>query len=165
MCCIYFSRLSLGKSCSSMCLHMSLQITTSGKYCPTLLAKKKYFSSLLYVLPYVSSKCFPVKILQLYGFSSVYKLACCFWLPLLKNPARHSLQINYFPPACFWIWRLSWLFLEILTPHSLQSNGFSPICVCKCIFRSFPRTNPASHSLQIKGLSHVCVPCANPAPH
>ena len=136
-----------------------------GEILPHTPCKKKYFSSLLYVLPYVSSKCFPVKILQLYGFSSVYKLACCFWLPLLKNPARHSLQINYFPPACFWIWRLSWLFLEILTPHSLQSNGFSPICVCKCIFRSFPRTNPASHSLQIKGLSHVCVPCANPGPH
>ena len=82
---------------------LSCMVFPQDKSSLTLLANKKYFSSLLYVLPYVSSKCFPVKILQLYGFSSVYKLACCFWLPLLKNPARHSLQINYFPPACFWI--------------------------------------------------------------
>ena len=47
MCCIYFSRLSLGKSCSSMSpvSSMSLQINTLGKYCPTLLAKKVFFFS------------------------------------------------------------------------------------------------------------------------
>ena len=45
-----------------MCLHMSLQITNSGKYCPTLLAKKSLFF-LRYVLPYVYLDYFPVKIL------------------------------------------------------------------------------------------------------
>ena len=46
-----------------MCLHMSLPMTTMGKYCPTLVAKKKGLF-LLDVLPYVSSDYFPVHILQ-----------------------------------------------------------------------------------------------------
>ena len=67
--CICLFGLSLGKSCSCMSLHMSLAMTTSGKYCPTLLAKKRS----------TSLGCVAI---------------CVFRLLHCSHSAPHSLQLN-----------------------------------------------------------------------
>ena len=63
----------------------------------------------------------------LFSFSPVCILLCCFRLPLLTNPALHSLQINCFPPVCVCIQHFSWLQSYTASQVDRQSLGCSAL--------------------------------------
>ena len=163
-------------------MHMSLKMTTSGKYCPALLATKKissmfcqlclqilhhtvciclfkwFFSSLRYVLPYASSDDFPLQIMH------DTLCICLLRWPLWGNTAPHSLQkkkiSSMFCQLCLQIYSLCKSYTTLFAYVSLDDfpmEIFFLVCVAICVFRLLPYANPAPHSLQLNGFSSLCI--------
>ena len=103
-----------------MWLHMYRQVTPLDTSCPTLSWVCVAIRGFQW-LP--APHCLQLTIF----FSPVCILLCCFRLPLLTNPAPHSLQINCFPPVCVCIQHLSWLQSHTAAQVDRQSLGRSAL--------------------------------------